>query len=112
MVRTKGGGGSGEKQERGEGEVSREHGGTYWLGSKTGKAVGGQHPCHHSSWWALVLPGCHCLWWWALASPGHCHLFSFCIDIILCCPSCTTVPHLFMPWPLNDCGWLMLVVSH
>ena len=35
MVRTKEGGGSGEKQERGEGEVSREGGGMYWLGSET-----------------------------------------------------------------------------
>ena len=41
MVRTKQGGGSGEKQERGEGEVSREGGGTYWWGSKTRKAIGG-----------------------------------------------------------------------
>ena len=48
MVRTKGGGGSGEKQERGEGEASREGGGTYWLGSETVKAVGGQRPPRHS----------------------------------------------------------------
>ena len=48
MVRTKGGGGSGEKQDRGEGEASRQGGGTYWLGSETMKAVGGQHPPRHS----------------------------------------------------------------
>ena len=41
MVRTKQGGGSGEKQERGEGEASREGGGTYWWGSETRKAIGG-----------------------------------------------------------------------
>ena len=51
MVRTKGGGGSGEKQERGEGEVSREGGGMYWWGSKT--IHGGGH-------WHCLVVVIHC----------------------------------------------------
>ena len=39
MAKSKGGGGSGEKQEKGEGEASREGGGTYWWDSETGKGV-------------------------------------------------------------------------
>ena len=88
MVRTKGGGGSCEKQERGEGEASREGGGTYWVGSETGKAVGGQRPRRDSSWWALASPRRRRSWWWATASPRHRHPFSFCVDVVLCCPSC------------------------
>ena len=73
MVITKGEGGSGKQQGRGKGARK----GNVLVGTESRKKDGGQHTCHHSSWWVTM-------------SPRRRYPFRCCpllsVSIVVCCP--------------------------